>query len=122
LRCAKDGTYPGYNLGVILARTLSYDVSHNESTPIYDGAITTMVYEHIKEKRKFRNIGTKVLESKNLDYNMLLKMDVIRMWNNDFVMYKCMVRCGTFTCTVLLRLEYFNMLSNRWIIEEEAHA
>ena len=81
-----------------------------------------MVYEHIKEERKFRNIGTEVLESNLLDFNLLFNMEIIRMWNNDFVMYKYMVRHGTFTCTVLPRLEYFNRLSNRWIIEAEEHA
>jgi hypothetical protein len=44
------------------------------------------------------------------------------MWNNDFVMYKYMVRLGTFTFTVLSCLEYFDRLSNKWIIEEEEHA
>jgi hypothetical protein len=29
LRCAKEGTYPDYNLGAILARTLAYVVSQN---------------------------------------------------------------------------------------------
>jgi hypothetical protein len=49
-------------------------------------------------------------------------MEIIRMWNNEFVMYKYMVRCGTFTCTVLPLLEYFDRLSNKWIVEAEEHA
>ena len=101
LRCAKEVTYPDYNLGVILARTLSYAVSHNESKPLYAGAIATMVYEHIKTERKFKNIGTEILESNLLDFTLLLNMEIIRMWNNDFVMYKYMVRHCSFTCTVL---------------------
>jgi hypothetical protein len=36
-------------------------------------------------------------------------------------MYKFMVRRGSFTCTVLPRLEYFDRLSNRWIIGQEEH-
>jgi hypothetical protein len=80
-----------------------------------------MVYEHIKNERQFRNIGTGILESNLLDFNMLLKMDIIRMWNNDFVMYKYMVRHGTFTCIVLPRLEYFDRLSRRWIIDAKEH-
>jgi hypothetical protein len=112
LRNAKDGTYPDYNVGVILARILSYDVSYNESKPLYAGSIATMVYEHIKKERKFRNIGTEVLVSNLLDFDMLLNMDIIRMWNDDFVMYKYMVRRGTFPCTVLPRLEYFEAPAN----------
>jgi hypothetical protein len=30
-------------------------------------------------------------------------MGIIRMWNNDIVTYRYMVRCGSFECTVLLR-------------------
>jgi hypothetical protein len=41
-----------------------------------------MVYEHIKEERRFRNIGTEVLESNLLDSEMLLKI-------------KFLLECGT---------------------------
>jgi hypothetical protein len=81
-----------------------------------------MVYEHIKEERKFRNLATEVLESNFLDFNLLLNMEMIRMWNIDFVMYKYMVRRGSFTCTVLPRLEYFDRLSDKWIVEAEEPA
>jgi hypothetical protein len=101
---------------------MSYVVSHNESKPLYTGAIATMVYEDIKEERRFENIGTKILESNLLDSTMLVKMDIlIRVWNNDFWMYKLMFRCGSFTCIVLPRLEHFDRLSNRWIIKQEEH-
>jgi hypothetical protein len=119
LRCGKEGTYPDYNLDAILARLLSYVVSHNESKPLYARAIATMVYEHIKEERKFRNIGTEILESNLLDFTLLINMKIIRMWKNDFVMYKYMVRHGSFTCTMLPRLEYFDRLSDKWIVEAE---
>jgi hypothetical protein len=85
LRYAKNGTYLDFNLGVILARILSYVVAHNGSKPLYAGAIATMVYEHIKEERRFRNIGTEVLESNLLDSEMLLKMKIlVRVWNIIF--------------------------------------
>lgn len=122
LRCAKNGTYPDFNLGVILARTLSYVVAHNESKPLYAGAIATMVYERIKEEMIFEDIGTEILESNLLDYAKLVKMDIlVRVWYTDFWKYKYMVRQGYFTCIVLAHLEYFDRLSNRWIIEQEEH-
>jgi hypothetical protein len=35
LKCAKEGLAPTYNLGVMLARTLSYSVAHNyHDTPL----------------------------------------------------------------------------------------
>jgi hypothetical protein len=101
---------------------MSYVVSHNESKPLYTGAIATMVYEDIKEERRFENIGTKISESNLLDSTMLVKMDIlIRVWNNDFCMYKFMVKRGSFTYIVLPCLEHFDRLSNRWIIEQEEH-
>jgi hypothetical protein len=36
-------------------------------------------------------------------------------------MYKFMVRHGSFPCTMLSHLEYFDRLSNWWIIEQEEH-
>jgi hypothetical protein len=60
LRCARNGTYPAFNLGVILARSLCYVFYHNESKPLYAGTIATMVYEHIREERGFNNNGTEI--------------------------------------------------------------
>lgn len=77
------------------------DVAHYESKPLYAGAISTMVFEHIKTDRKFKNKGTEILESNLLDSTLLLSMGIIRMWNNDIVMYRYMVRHGSFACTVL---------------------
>jgi hypothetical protein len=77
LRYAEYGTNPNFNLGIILAITLSYVISHNESKPLYAGAIATMVYKHIKEERRFRNIGTEVLESNLLDSKLSLKIDIL---------------------------------------------
>jgi hypothetical protein len=67
LRYAKEGTFPDYNLGLILARTLSYVVAYNDSKPLYVGNIATMIYAHIKTERKFKNKGTEILESNLLD-------------------------------------------------------
>jgi hypothetical protein len=47
LRCATEGRYPDYNLGVIIARTLSYAVAHNDTKPLFVGAIATLIYKHI---------------------------------------------------------------------------
>jgi hypothetical protein len=60
LRCARNVTYPAFNLGEVLARTLSYVAHHNDSKPLYAGAIATMVYEHIRKEREFHKIGTEI--------------------------------------------------------------
>jgi hypothetical protein len=46
-------------------------------------------------------------------------MGIIRMWNNDIVSYRFMVRHGSFECNVLTHLEYFDRLSNIWIVVVE---
>jgi hypothetical protein len=108
LRCAKKGTYPDFNLGVILARSLSYVVAHNESKPIYSGAISTMVFEYIKEEKKLGEIGTEILESNLLDFDMLFKMGIlVRAWENNFVKYRYMVRENVSNFTMLPRLEHW---------------
>jgi hypothetical protein len=107
-------------LGVILGRSLSYGVCHNEYKPLFAGAITTMVYENIGVERRFRNISTAIVESNLLDAKMLIRMDIlVGPWWIDFYKYKYMVKQGVFAWTVLSRPDCFDGLINRWIIEEE---
>jgi hypothetical protein len=96
-RCARTGDYPTFNLAVIFARSLSYVVCHNESKPLFAGVIATMVYEHIREEQRFRNIGTEIVESNLLDAKMLISMDIlVGSWWIDFYKYKYMVKKGVF--------------------------
>ena len=55
LRCAKENLPCEFNLGVILARSLHTAVSINvtDATPIYAGAIATLVYNYIKDERGY---------------------------------------------------------------------
>jgi hypothetical protein len=82
LKCAKEGRSCEYNLGVILARTLHFAVRNNEhGTPIFAGAIATLVYEHIKTERHFpRDMGTIVAESNPLNTDLLQRMDMM-VWH-----------------------------------------
>jgi hypothetical protein len=118
LKCAKEGRAPDYNLGVILARTLSYAVKHNLGKPLFAGAIATMVYEHIKDEIKFSNKGTKILETNLLDFSMLIKMQIVRKWPSGIFMYQFMVRRGRLESTVLPRVEYFDRSSDKWTVPE----
>ena len=76
-------------MGVILARFLHSVVSRNntDETPIYVGAIATLVYEHIKEERGFDdNMGRLVRESKLLDFTLLSHMEMSER-HGDHYMY-----------------------------------
>jgi hypothetical protein len=120
LKCAKAGRFPDYNLGVILARTLSYAVSHNSSTPLFVGAIATLY--NIKDERKLSNPGTKINESNLIDLNVLKNMGIMRLWRDGIYMYQYMVKRGHFECTILPHLDYFDRLSDKWIAPEETHS
>jgi hypothetical protein len=119
LRCAKEGRYHDYNLGVILARILSYDVAHNDTKLLFAGAIATLIYKYIKEERKFKNRGTKIIETNLLDSSMLHNMGIIRTSQDDVIMHQFMVKNDKYEFTVLPHLEYFEMLSNKWIASVE---
>jgi hypothetical protein len=76
LRCVKEGVAPTYNLGVMLARTLSYSVAHNHNnTPLTCADIATLVYEHIKDDMKLNSyLGTKVEKVSTLTTDVLNNM------------------------------------------------
>ena len=77
LKCEKENKACEYNLGVILARSLNIAVSRNVSdgTPIYAGAISTLIYKYIKDERGYDdNMGTLVEKSTLLDFALLSNM------------------------------------------------
>jgi hypothetical protein len=73
LRYAKEGVAPTYNLGVMLARTLSYFVAHNyNDTPLTCGGIPTLVYDYIKVDMNLNSyLGTKVDKVSTLTLDVL---------------------------------------------------
>jgi hypothetical protein len=91
LKCAKEGRRCEYNLGVILARTLHFDVRNNEyGTPLFDGAIATLVYEHIRIEKNFpEEMGTEVKESNLLNTELLEHMDIM-IWHRNHFLYRYM--------------------------------
>ena len=81
LKCAMENTTPVYNLGTILARTFHLAMSRNgtDNTPLYGGAIATLIHEYIMTERDFNdNLGTMVNESRLLDFGLLFRMDMSR--------------------------------------------
>ena len=94
LKCAKEGVASNYNLGVMLARTLSYSVFHNESKPLFAGAIATMIHDYIKTEINSTYGGTEVPGSNLLDLEMLLRMKILLPWGDNFYLYCYMVKSG----------------------------
>jgi hypothetical protein len=66
------------------------------STPLYCGAIPTMIYDYIKDDIKFIDIGVSVNESTRLDANVLTNMSMVAWYSHDHYSYRCMVRRGEF--------------------------
>lgn len=113
LRCAKEGVDPEYNLGVIIARTLSYAVKHNETKPLHCGAIATLVYEYLKHEKNFEYMGNPVPGPVLLDTSMLLRMGILREYGTH-MMYQYMVNRGRLESTLLPRVDYFDRITNKW--------
>ena len=79
LKCAKENTPCEYNLGEILARSLHNVVGRNATdfTPIYAGAIATLVFKYIKDERRYGDdMGTLVEKSKLLDFTLMTNMSM----------------------------------------------
>lgn len=121
LKCAKENTPSEYNLGAILARTLHLSVNRNDTnkTPIYAGAIATLVFEHIKEERGFDdNMGTLVMESRLLDFNLTCRMDMSRV-ERDYYSYCYKSANGQIVSIRLPRADLFDRTTEKWTVEEE---
>jgi hypothetical protein len=120
LKCAKENTTCGYNLGVILARSLHTAVSRNitDQTPIYAGAIATLVYEYIKDERGYGdNMGTPVIESNLLDFALTTRMDISVM-HGDHYWYNYLSTNGQRVPIRLPRADLFDRSTGKWIVEE----
>ena len=120
LKCAKEGTPCQYNLGVILARSLHLAVSRNitDDTPIFSGAIATLVYEHIKEERGFDdNIGTVVGGSNLLDFCLTSRMEMSERYE-DHYLYFYNSSNGQRVSIRLPRTNVFDRHNEKWIVEE----
>lgn len=115
LRCAIKGVKPEYNLGVILARTLNRVVKHNETKPLYCGAIATLVFEYLEKERNFKSMGTPVQGASLLDVSTLFRMGILKTYNS-YTVYQYMARRGRLGTTLLPRVEYFDRLSNKWTV------
>ena len=120
LKCAKENTPCEYNLGVILARSLNSAVSRNvtDQTPIYAGAIATLVYDYIKDERGYGdNMGTPVTESNLLDFTLTTRMGISALYDNHF-WYTYLSANGHRMPVRLPRTDLFDRSAGKWIVEE----
>ena len=120
LKCAKEGTPCQFNLGVVLARTLHIAVRRNltDETPIYGGAIATLVYEHIKEERGFdNNMGRLITEAYLLDFGVTCRMEMSQ-WHKDCCHYIYKSRNGQNVSIRLPRADLFDRTNGKWTVEE----
>ena len=120
LKYAKENIPCEYNLGVILARSLHLAVRRNNTdyTPIYAGAIATLVYEHIKEERGFGDdMGRLVRESNLLDFTLLSRMEMSERHENHY-MYSYKSSNGQSVSIRLPRADLFDRTTGKWTVEE----
>jgi hypothetical protein len=119
LKCAKEGRRCEYNLGVILARTLHFAVRNNEhGTPLFAGAIATLVYENIRIEKHFpKEMGTEVKESNLLNTELLERMDMT-IWHRNRFPYRYMGIDGTRVSIMPSRTDLFDRNTEKWVVHE----
>jgi hypothetical protein len=124
LKCAKEGVSPAYNLGVMLARTLSYSVTHNyQGTPLVCGGIATLIHNYIKDDMHLDDfLGTPARGTSRLDENVLERMDILYKYAPGVNFYRYMTADGSLATTSLPRPEYFDRQRGMWKIPEPEQA
>ena len=89
-----------------------------DDTPIYAGAIATLVYEHIKEERGFDdNMGRLVRESNLLDFILNSHMEMCERHENHY-MYGYNSSNGQSVSIRLPRADLFDRTTGKWTVEE----
>jgi hypothetical protein len=121
LKCSKEGGTPIYNLGVMLARTLSYSVAHNyHDTPLTCGAIATMVHKFIKVDMNLNSyLGKRVEKTIMLDVNVLTNMGILFTYTTGSNYYQYMTADDSYTVTSLPRPNLFNRVEEKWKVPEQ---
>ena len=120
LRCAKENIPCEFNLGVILARSLRTAVSRNvtDKTPIYAGAIATLVFNYIKDERGYDdNMGTHLRESNLLDFVLTTRMDISTTYGDQY-WYNYLSSDGERVPIRLPRTDLFDRNTGRWRLDE----
>ena len=121
LKCAKENTPCEYNLGVILARSLHNVVRRNATdfTPIYVGAIATLVFKYIKDERRYGDdMGTLVEKSKLLDFTLMTNMSM-SVPCGGIHLYTYLGVNGQQVFIRLPRTNLFDRNTGKWIVAEE---
>ena len=120
LRCVKENIPCEFNLGVILARSLHTVVSRNftDKTPIYVGAIATLVFNYIEDERGCDdNMGTRVRESNLLDFVLTSLMDISTTYGDQY-WYNYLSSNGERVSIRLPRTDLFDRNTRKWRVDE----
>jgi hypothetical protein len=98
LKCVALDITPEYNLGAILARSMSLACSRNESSSIYYGGITSLVREYLKDTRLFvgRDPTDVANGTKYLDASTLEHLEMLLYHSSGAYLYRFMTRRGNF--------------------------
>jgi hypothetical protein len=94
-------------------------VRNNEhGTPIFTGAIATLVYEHTKTERHFpKDMGTVVEESNLLNTDLLQHMDMM-IWHRNGFLYQYMGVDGQIVSIMPPCTDLFDRHTNKWVVYE----
>jgi hypothetical protein len=120
LRCAAMNIEPTYNLGAMVARSLSLACSHNSASRLYCGGIATLVRNYIQDSRLFRVVELKdaARGSNMLTPKTLARLDMLHYATAESILHKFMVRRNSFVAILLPREDFFQR-EDAWKETEE---
>jgi uncharacterized protein YutE (UPF0331/DUF86 family) len=98
---------------------LHFAVRNNEhGTPLFAGAIATLVYENIRIEKHFpKEMGTEVKESNLLNTELLERMDMM-IWHRNRFPYRYMGIDGTRVSIMPSRTDLFDRNTEKWVIHK----
>ena len=89
-----------------------------DETPIYAGAIPTLVYKYIKDERGYDdNMGTHVRESNLLDFVLTSRMDISTTYGDQY-WYNYLSSNGERVTIRLPRTDLFDRNTGKWRVDE----
>ena len=107
--CAAKNIKPTYNLGAMVARSLSLACSHNTASRLYCGAIATLVREYIKGTKLFKveKLEDVARGSNMLTHKTLTHLDMLHYVSVELFLYRFMLKRKSFVAIFLLHDDLF---------------
>ena len=115
LKCAAKNIKNDYNLGAMVARSLSLACAHNTTSRLYCGGIATLVREYIKDTKlcKVEKLEDVARGSNMLTHKTLAHLDMLHYASTELFLYRFMLKRKSFVAIFLPR-DYLFQKEDEW--------